>query len=196
MKPFSGKTIRATLVAAVSALSVSACVDKELVPVEAEFRDPIRHYYPVIQGETLGISYEIENKSDDPLFIQEIQTTCGCIVALDELPFLVLPNRTATLHLSYNTIKNTGFVEHYVWLYGNFVDSTYRELQFDTNVVPNADYTRDYEVLWHEKQTKTGSMRDFVDGDSSEKGYFTDETGDPRDNNRERIQKKLDSHAF
>lgn len=196
MKPISGKSIRATLVAVLSALFVSACVDKELIPVEVEFRDPIRHYYPVIQGETLGISYDIENKSDDPLFIQEIQTTCGCIVALDELPFLVLPNRTATLHLSYNTIKNTGFVEHYVWLYGNFVDSTYRELQFDTNVVPNADYTRDYEVLWHEKQTKTGSMRDFVDGDSSEKGYFTDETGDPRDNNRERIQKKLDSHAF
>lgn len=176
-------------------LILTACIDKELKDVRVEIKDPIRHYYPVIQGELLGVTYEFENKSDTPLFIQEVQTTCGCVVAHDELPIVILPHRTGMLHLTYNTIKNSGFVRHYVWCYGNFVDSTYRELQFDTNVVPNADYTRDYEQLWHEQETRTGSMRDFVDGKSSEKGYRTDE-GDPRDEYREEIQGIIDAHAF
>lgn len=172
-----------------------AC-DKELEPAEVEIEDEIRHYYPVVQGEMLGITYEIENVSENTLFIQEVQTTCGCLVPTDDLPIVVLPNSVGHLRLSFNTIKNTGYVCHYIWLYGNFTDSIYRELQFTTNVVPPADYTRDYELLWHEQTTNTGSLRDFVDGESSEKGYYTDEGIDPREKNRKETQEEADRYAF
>ncbi|MCH5222145.1 MAG: DUF1573 domain-containing protein [Muribaculaceae bacterium] len=179
------------IVISVLSLSFVAC-EKKLGPVSVEIIDQVRHYYPVIQGEMMGITYEIENTSENTLFIREIQTTCGCLVPHDDLPIVILPKRKGFIHLGFNTIKNTGYVKHYVWCYGNFADSAWRELRFDTNVVPNADYTRDYEQLWHEQTTKTGSMRDFVDGKTSEKGYYTDEGIDPRDQTNEKIQNFID----
>lgn len=173
----------------------TAC-EKKLDPAVVEIIDPIRHYYPVVQGEMLGVTYEIENTSDNALFIQEVQTTCGCVVPSSDLPIVVLPKRRGYLRLSFNSIKNTGYVCHYVWCYGNFADSTWRELQFDTNVVPSADYIRDYEQLWQEKATHTGSMANLVDGDSSEKGYYTDDGVDPRERNRQNIQDAADDLAF
>lgn len=153
-------------------ISFAAC-ERELKPVEVEITDPHRHYYPVIQGELLGITYDIENLSKDPLFIKEIQTTCGCMFAQDKLPIVILPNQKGKIHFTYNSTKNTGYVEHFAWLYGNFADSTWRELQFDTNVVPPVNYTPDYEELWHEVETKSENMKDLVDGKATEKGYYT-----------------------
>lgn len=161
-----------------------AC-DRELKPVEVEITDPKRHYYPVIQGELLGITYDIENVSNDPLFIKEIQTTCGCVTPQDQLPIVILPKQIGKIHLKYNSTKNTGHVEHFAWLYGNFADSIYRELQFDTNVVPPRDYTRDYEYLVHQVETRNPDMKDLVDGKSTDKGYYTDEGIDPRALNNE-----------
>lgn len=166
--------------------------EKKLKPVDVEITDARRHYYPVIQGELLGITYDIENTSDSPLFIQEIQTTCGCVFNEDQLPIVILPKQTGKVHLKYNSTKNTGYVEHFAWLYGNFADSLYRELQFDTNVVPPSDYTRDYEELYHKVLTKSADMRDLVDGHSTDKGYYTDQGIDPRELNREETQKKVD----
>ena len=173
-------------------LVMAGACEKKLEPVEVEITDPYRHYYPVIQGELLGITYDIENTSKYPLFIQEIQTTCGCIIPEDKLPIVILPNQTGKVHLKYNSTKNTGFVEHFAWLYGNFSDSLYRELRFDTNVVPPSDYTRDYEELYHEVETRNPDMKDLVDGKATEKGYYTDGYIDPREENRRETQKKVD----
>lgn len=167
--------------------------DKKLEPADVEIIDPKRHYYPVIQGELLGVTYEIENVSDHPLFIQEIQTTCGCVLAKDELPIVIPPNQRGKVNFTFNSLKNVGHVEHYAWLYGNFTDSLYRELQFDTNVVPPRDYTRDYEELWHDFERKSDNMKDLVDGNSTDKGYYTDEGMDPREENREEIEDKVDA---
>lgn len=175
------------------ALPFSSCKDKRLKEANVAIQDKDRHYYPVIQGEILPINYEIENSSDIPLVIQEIQTSCGCLIPFDDLPIMVLPGKKNTIRLGYNSIKNTGFVEHQVYLYGNFTDSTYRLLTFDTNVVPPADYTRDYEVLFHE-QAEQGTIKveDLVDGTSVTKGYYTDDDGDIRENTRKERQQKAD----
>ena len=172
-------------------VALSAC-EKKLEPVDVEITDPHRHYYPVIQGELLGITYDIENTSDHPLFIQEIQTTCGCMFAEDKLPIVILPKQTGKIHFTYNSTKNVGYVEHFAWLYGNFADSLYRELNFDTNVVPPRDYTRDYEELYHDVVTRSPNVRDLVDGNSTDKGYYTDEGIDPRAKYLEEKQKKAD----
>ena len=166
--------------------------EKKLGEAEVDIIDPRRHYYPVIQGELMGVTYEIENTSKNPLFIREIQTTCGCLIPNDELPIVILPNQTGKVSLSYNTTKNVGFVEHFIWLYGNFRDSVWRELQFDTNVVPPRDYTRDYEMIFRDVQTGAFEMKDLINGKSSEKGYYLEDWSDPRDENREDIQNEVD----
>ena len=162
-----------------AALLLISC-EKELKPVHVVVVDPVRHYYPVIQGELMGVTYELENVDEEPLFIREVQTTCGCLVPRDELPIVVLPHKSGFVHLDFNTIKNTGYVSHYVYCYGNFADSTYIELSFDTNVVPRADYIRDYEQLWTEQTNHKGSMREFVDGTTAQKGYYTEDAATAR----------------
>lgn len=192
---FTRKFLRAAAVISVISLVVpfSGCKEKNLKAADVVIEDVDRHYYPVIQGEFLPINYEIENVSDVPLVIQEIQTSCGCLVPFDDLPIMVLPNKRNTIRLAYNSIKNTGFVEHQIYLYGNFKDSTYRLLTFDTNVVPPADYTRDYEVLFHEQaEQPSTNIEDLVDGQANTKGYYTDDTGDIRENTRQERQKKAD----
>lgn len=177
-----------------TALVLVACKQKELEPTEVVINDPYRHYYPVIQGETLPVIYELENISETPLVIQEIQTSCGCIIPRDDLPIMILPGKKGRVRLAYNTIKNTGEVKHQIYLYGNFTDSIYRLLTFDTHVVPPSDYTRDYEELWN-KEVETGgstTLRDLVDGTSNQKGYYTDENGDIRENTRKERQEKAD----
>ena len=158
-----------------SAILLLISCEKELKPVHVVVVDPVRHYYPVIQGELMGVTYELENVDEDPLFIREVQTTCGCLVPRDELPIVILPHKSGFVHLDFNTIKNTGYVCHYVYCYGNFADSTYIELSFDTNVVPRADYIRDYEQLWTEQTNHKGSMREFIDGTTAQKGYYTED---------------------
>ena len=75
---------------------------KKLKPASVIVVDPVRHYYPVLQGEMMSISYEIENTSDNPLFIQEIQTTCGCLVPKNQLPVVVLPHKCHTYYIQYH----------------------------------------------------------------------------------------------
>lgn len=169
--------------------------DKQLKPASVIVVDPIRHYYPVIQGEMMDLSYEIENTSDNPLFIQELQTTCGCIVSRDELPIVVLPHKIGYVHLTFNTIKNTGYVDHFIYCYGNFQDSTCVELEFDTNVVPRADYVHDYEQLWQEQTKGARSIRDFVDGMPGQKGYYTNPEMTPRTRRKESVQDEVDRVA-
>ena len=171
-----------------------AC-DKKLKPASVILVDPVRHYYPVIQGEMMDVSYEFENTSDNPLFIQEVQTTCGCLVPKSELPIVVLPHKVGSIRLTFNTIKNTGYVNHFIYCYGNIQDSTCIEMSFDTNVVPRADYIRDYEQLWHEQNDEVKQMRDFVDGMPGQKGYYTEDEISPRTKRKEAVQQEVDEHA-
>lgn len=192
---FIGFLFHKVLLLGVAAVCLVSC-EKHLKPASVIVVDPIRHYYPVIQGEMMELSYEIENISDNPLFIQELQTTCGCIVPREELPIVILPHKVGIVHLTFNTIKNTGYVDHFVYCYGNFKDSTCVELEFDTNVVPRADYVHDYEQLWQEQTKSSKSIREFVDGMPGQKGYYTNAEESPRTRRKERIQDRIDEVAF
>ena len=194
-----GAVIRITyfIILFLSVLIFGSCKEKELKPAEVIITDPDRHYYPLIQGDVLKVNYEIENISDEPLVIKEIQTSCGCIVPFDDLPIMILPNKKGDVRLAYNSNKNMGHVEHQIYLYGNFTDSIYRQLNFDTNVVPQNGYLRDYEELYQDQEEKYGgSIKDLVDGRSSDKGYYTDQKGDPRENTRRERQEKADEFAW
>ena len=193
IKHHTSQTLK--LILFIASMCILYSCDKQLKPASIILVDPVRHYYPVIQGEMMTISYELENTSDNPLFIQEVQTTCGCLVPRDELPTVVLPHKIGFIDLTFNTIKNTGYVSHFIYCYGNFQDSTCIEMSFDTNVVPRADYVRDYEQLWHEQTDGMKSMRDFVDGMPGQKGYYTETGISPRTTRKEAIQEEVDEMA-
>lgn len=136
--------------------------------------DPERHYYPVLRGQTLDVVYEIENTGDNPLFIHNIQTSCGCIL-IDESSFKVLPSgRKGFIKLEYNSNKNIGYVKHYVTIYANLEESEKQELSFDLHIVPNALYTRDYEELYRDYKEKNEKSKYLVDGNEKHLGYYVE----------------------
>lgn len=136
--------------------------------------DSVRHYYPILTGEILNLSFLLENTGDQPLIIRDIQTSCGCIVPeLDTR--MLLPGKQVRLLFKYESAKNIGYVEHTIRIYGNIKPNGVYKLKFDTNVVTHADYTRDYEELYKEEVERSNIIRGLVDGDESEKGYWTDD---------------------
>ena len=132
--------------------------------------DSIRHYFPIRQGEQLSILYKVENTGDALLMIQDIHTSCGCVILEQDAKRLVPPEGHTYLHLNYNSQKNVGEVMHSVRIYGNIEPNGIKELSFIVNVVPDPDYTRDYEQLY--RQTQKGGVGDIVDGETRDKGYF------------------------
>lgn len=119
----------------------------EIRPTQVDIEDPIRHYYPIPQGEELTLDYEVRNVGKSPLVISDIQTSCGCITT-SSTRHVVPPEQKMTLRFKYNSTKNVGLVENTICLYGNFQDSSLVKLQFDVHVVPPSDYTPDYEEIY------------------------------------------------
>jgi hypothetical protein len=158
--------------------------NKQLKPATVIVIDPVRHYYPIIQGEEMTVTYELENTSDNPLFIQEIQTSCGCVIPREELPVVILPHRHGVITLDYNTIKNNGYVSHYVYCYGNFKDTVAIMMEFDTNVVPSSDYIRDYEQLWTEQVKNSPNFQNIINSSTSQKGYYIESIFDESQSNQ------------
>ena len=84
--------------------------------------------------------------------------------------------RTSLLSVDCGTgAKNIGYVQHVIRIYGNIHPNGMVKLVFDVNVVPHADYTRDYEELYKEEVERSALVRGLVDGDESEKGYYVDD---------------------
>ncbi len=152
-----------------SALFLLSACEPDIRPAGYIVIDPSRHYYPVEQGRDLSLSFEVCDTSDHPLFIQEIQTSCGCITVDTELPLVVLPGKSELLRFRFSTIKNVGYVSHYIHLYGNFLGTPMVPISFDTYVVPPADYVHDYEQLFADRAQDDG----HADG-LSHPGYTTD----------------------
>lgn len=163
----------ACLCAAVCMATLSAC-RKNIGMTTVHVPDSVRHYYPILTGEVLKLSFLLENTGDQPLIIRDIQTSCGCIVPeLDTR--MLLPGKQVRLLFKYESAKNIGYVDHTIRIYGNIRPSGICKLKFDINVVTHADYTRDYEELYKEAVERSNIIRGLVDGDESEKGYWTDD---------------------
>ena len=171
MKKCSFKLKLLILLVATMALSGCNVKDKKtsLRVVDAE-----RHYYPVLRGQELEILYEIENTGENPLFITDIFTSCGCVV-VDESSFKILPvGGKGFIKLNYDTNKNIGYVKHYVTIYANLVSTDKEEVTFDLHVVPNALYTRDYEELHNERKQQYMNEETLVDGRENNRRYYVD----------------------
>lgn len=153
-------------------LVLSSC-KKRVNPTTVVVEDPDRHYYPILQGQDLELNYGVWNTGNDPLFINEIQPSCGCMIVNQKYPVIILPHKKGFIHIKYNSTKNVGQVKHYIRCYGNFVTGGMLELRFDVHVVPAADYDHDYEELFRDYQMKNGKLKEAVDGKESNLGYYT-----------------------
>lgn len=156
------------LIIIASVLMLASCRYKSGHKVPVTIEDPDRHYYPVVQGKELDVLYKVTNEGTYALFINEILTSNGTKVK-NQLPLVILPGRSAVVHLVYNSLRNMGKVDNYAMLYGNFKTGEYMMLNFDTHVVADADYLHDYEMLYED-----ASIRDATKGEASDRGYHTD----------------------
>jgi len=154
-------------------LSLSACniQDKKTI---IEVKDPDRHYYPIPRGQELNIQYQITNKGKNPLFIKEILTSCGCLVVGKSSLKVIPAGKTGFIYLQYNSKKNTGYVKQYITMYVNLQYAETYEMSFDVNVVPNSLSNADYEELYENEKGVKDRMKDLVDGNENELGYYTD----------------------
>jgi len=137
-----------------------------------EIVDNDRHYFPVLQGQELDIVFPIKNIGENPFILEDMITSCGCLVP-QKSSIKTIPGKSeGRLILKYNSNKNVGYVKHYVTLYGNFETTDKMEVVFDVNVVPNSLWTPDYEELYHKE--KDGKIKSAVEGDENNKGYYMD----------------------
>ena len=148
--------------------SMSGC-KKRISPTEISVADSIRHYYPIVAGETLDMSFIVKNTGSEPFLIDDIQPSCGCIVTSEYVK--VIPSQDSViLRFSFNSNKNTGYVRHSIRLYGNVRPRGMATLIFDVNVVPPSLYQPDYEEIY--KKESDSAIKEMVDGKPSEKGYY------------------------
>ena len=169
----------AGLLAALLCCTLLTGCKKRISMTTVEVPDSIRHYYPVIAGQELNLVYDLTNTGDQPLIIRDIQPSCGCIVTMPESR-MVLPEKTIRLKFVYQSAKNIGYVQHVIRIYGNIKPKGMAKLVFDVNVVPHADYTRDYEELYKEAVERNELIKGKVDGEVNEQGYYVDIEKDSR----------------
>lgn len=158
----------------VVALIMTSCSNLRDYKTSIEVVDNGRHYYPILVGQELEVTYFIKNIGEHPLIIDDIITSCGCLILSESIIKSIPPNEEGVLKLIYNSNKNVGYVKHYIGLYGNFVGHAVEELTFDVNVVPNALYTEDYEELYLQEKKEKGNIKGVVDGAELNKVYFMD----------------------
>jgi len=140
-----------------------------------EIKDPVRHYYPILQGQELMVIVRVNNTGKVPLVVKDIQPSCGCILVDTKTEMVVPPGRFMFATLRYDSRKNVGKVEHSIRFWGNISPGGMAEMRFDVNVVPDASYHHDYEEMY-DKAESMRKLREFVDGTNGEHGlgYYVD----------------------
>jgi hypothetical protein len=140
---------------------------------DMEIVDTVRHYYPILRGSELNVSYKIYNRGQDPLIIYDVQASCGCIdisypktsIGKEDFGFI---------NLNYDSAKNIGFVEFFITIVANTKKDIFTTIKFDINVVTSPHYTQDYEEIYIER--RKAKMAESVDGDLTKQGYYVDDT--------------------
>ena len=156
------------------ALALAGCTTRVQYTM-VELRDPVRHYYPILQGQELQVTVRVNNTGKVPLVVKDIQPSCGCIVVDGDHELVVPPERSVYVTLRYDSRKNVGRVEHSVRFWGNISPNGMAELRFDVHVVPDANYHHDYEEMY-DKEESARKLRDYLKsrGETSGLGYYTD----------------------
>lgn len=79
---------------------------QKLNPTWVRVPDSVRHYYPIIMGDNIDMTYEIQNAGKEPLIISDIQPSCGCIIQLEKDNVIIFPVKKEN-SLSTSTVPPT-----------------------------------------------------------------------------------------
>lgn len=163
-------------IAALALLSLGSC-RKKIEMTRILVQDSIRHYYPLVQGTDLTMQWRIANIGETPLVLTDIQPSCGCLIKDPEDNNVIPPGKETLLKFTYRSEKNCGYVKHTIRLYGNIVPQGMACLIFDVNVVPPALGSPDYEELHKQREEFdiTTGVKTLVDGDETQRGYWTND---------------------
>lgn len=167
--------VRGVLIAGI--ILASAGCRKRVSPTHIRVADSVRHYYPIVTGDKLRMTYVIKNEGSEPFMIDEIHPSCGCIVKPIDVK-AIPPHDSLTLFFTFDSSKNIGYVCHKIRLYGNVLPRGMATLVFDVNVVPPSSDQPDYEETYQKK--KDALIKEMVDGAPAEKGYYVS-PGDEKD---------------
>lgn len=132
-------------------------------------QDPVRHYSPVVQGEEQQIAIKVFNTGSNLLNILDVYPSCGCTIAKFSQS-AIAPGKYGLVELTYNSNKNMGYVGVYTTIVTNSLKKS-STVFFDLNVVPDADYIRDYEQLHMQEYKTPAPIKKLVDGRPVTKGY-------------------------
>lgn len=169
-----------TIIAVVLTIATLAgCKDSErenqfLGKTTMEIEDPVRHYYPILQGLKQNIVIKVTNTGEEPLKIHKVLPSCGCTIAKFSSS-AIAPGNDGFIELEYDSTKNIGYVGIYTTIIAN-TDKHHHTMFFDLNVVPESLHTKDYEELYHIEQEKKGGLQELVEGETNERGYLVDST--------------------
>jgi hypothetical protein len=154
---------------------VTASCRKKVDMTQILIQDSIRHYYPMIQGSDLVLSFRVANIGETPLVLTDIQPSCGCVSGDIVGEAIIPPHKETILKFTYHSERNSGYVRHTVRIFGNIAPSGMASMTFDTHVVPPAISSPDYEQLHKERDEYDimSGAKTLIDGESPDLGYWT-----------------------
>lgn len=174
MRLFSNKNHIVLLILALFPLFLIGC-KQELPLTSLEIEDPVRAYYPILQGQKQNIVVKITNTGENALKIKDVLPSCGCTVVTFPKS-AIRPGEHHFIEMEYNSNKNIGDVRIYTTILANTKEGSHTFV-FNINVVPNALYTPDYEELYHiEEKENKGFIQEMVEGKTNQRGYIIDST--------------------
>ncbi|MBF5027552.1 DUF1573 domain-containing protein [Planobacterium oryzisoli] len=169
-------------------IGLQGCNDILKQTTTLQIIDNNRKYYPILNGETLEVVFDVRNSGPHPFILSEIFTSCGCLLN-ETKPFAsIAPGEVKTIRLKYDSSKNVGATTHYVTLYGNLKEPTENEFEFHVNVVPQSQHLKDYEELYQERSDTGFDLRKWVDGDKTQKPYYFERGGKIIEKRKPQIQ--------
>lgn len=165
------------VIVCVIVFAFTAC-HKRVGPTSLRVVDPVRHYFPLVQGEEMRMNWIIVNTGKLPFIITDIQPATLSIELAQEAPKVIPVGDSLHLSMIYHTDFNIGYSEHIIRIFGNVDnvnDSTTDGvvlLTFDTHIVRPSLGHSDYEERYWEKKAE---IEKLVDGERGEQGYYTEE---------------------
>jgi len=173
------RQVIALLLISVISLLMSGCKNTDtenqfLAKTSMKIEDPVRHYYPILQGLKQNIIVKVTNTGNEPLKIYKVLPSCGCTIAKFSTS-AIAPGNDAFIEMEYDSNKNIGYVGIYTTIIAN-TEKHHHTMFFDLNVVPESLHTKDYEELYHIEQEKKGNLQELVEGKTNERGYLVDST--------------------
>lgn len=145
---------------------------KTLEPTTIMIKDPVRHYFPIVQGDQLSITCEVTNTGTEALAITDIQPS-NCAIHMDtQMPGIIPVGKSEILHFTFNSDKNIGLAHHVIRFFGNIKGDGLDSLAFDVHIVrPTLDGSDYEEIFYHKKQDEIDLL---VDGEKGQKSYWVD----------------------